>query len=207
MNSKVLRRVFYYQRIKQTTESQWMFNTGLRQTGGFIPVCETDLLIKSTKVSWGLNWGHSCYMSHRFGCLSCVSQSITVSYLLQLPVELGRSEGVHLGEVSPQQEHQAAIMDIQRVVMTVHLCGREEKESAKGTNSSHLHVALWNQTKLGQQHCFGGDQLSKCHFTWCSYWNFSNKIMPLDKACYDATELQTLLSVTVFEQTSSPNAL
>lgn len=47
------------------------------------------------------------------------------SYLLQFPVELGRSEGVHLGEVSPQQEHQAAIMDIQRVVMTVHLCGRK----------------------------------------------------------------------------------
>ncbi len=40
-------------------------------------------------------------------------------------MELGRSEGVHLSEVSPQQEYQAAIMDIQRVVMTVHLCGRQ----------------------------------------------------------------------------------
>lgn len=61
----------------------------------------------------------------KFPSLSHMSQSITVSYLLQFPVELSRSEGVHLGEVSPQQEHQAAIMDIQGIVMTVHLCGME----------------------------------------------------------------------------------
>lgn len=48
------------------------------------------------------------------------------SHLLQLPVELCWSEGVHLGEVSPQQEHQAAVVDVQRVMMTVHLCGRKE---------------------------------------------------------------------------------
>ena len=60
------------------------------------------------------------------------------SYLLQFPVKLGRSEGVHLGEVSPQQEHQAAVMDVQRVVMTVHLCGKKRRKWASGSQSSHL---------------------------------------------------------------------
>lgn len=57
------------------------------------------------------------------------NECVRAPHLLQLPVELCRSEGVDLSEVSPQQEHQAAVVDVQRVVMTVHLCGRRSKES------------------------------------------------------------------------------
>lgn len=55
------------------------------------------------------------------------------SYLLQLPVELGGSEGVHLGEVPPQQEHQAAVVDVERVVMAVHLWNRSRIHARQST--------------------------------------------------------------------------
>lgn len=68
------------------------------------------------------------YVAYVLSRLSNVFRSIPVSYLLQFPMELGRSEGIHLGEISPQQEHQAAIVHIQRVVMAVHLCWRERRK-------------------------------------------------------------------------------
>lgn len=123
-------------------------------------------LIQSTKVSWGINW------------------DITVSYLLQFPVELSRSEGVHLGEVSPQQEHQAAIMDIQRVVMTVHLCGREG-ERGVGTRDqiitpshcllphlvspSHLCGGVANVLSCSELQLEMTDFLSPTEFLWCGH--------------------------------------
>lgn len=44
-----------------------------------------------------------------------------VAHLLQLPVELGRSESVDLSEISSEQEHQAAVMNVERVMVAVHL--------------------------------------------------------------------------------------
>lgn len=42
------------------------------------------------------------------------------AYLVQLPVELRGPEGVGLVEVLPQEEHQAAVVHVQGVVMPVH---------------------------------------------------------------------------------------
>lgn len=53
-----------------------------------------------------------------------VHKAYCVAYLLQFPVELCRAEGVNLGEVSPEQENQTAVVDVQGVVVPVHLCRR-----------------------------------------------------------------------------------
>jgi hypothetical protein len=41
-------------------------------------------------------------------------------YLVQLPVELCRAEGVGLVEVLPQEEDQAAVVHVESIVMPVH---------------------------------------------------------------------------------------
>lgn len=46
-------------------------------------------------------------------------------YLVQLPVELRRAEGVSLVEVLAQEEDEAAVVHIQGVVMSVHFCKAE----------------------------------------------------------------------------------
>lgn len=43
-------------------------------------------------------------------------------YLVQLPVELCRAEGVGQVEVLAQQQHEAAVVHVQGVVVPVHLC-------------------------------------------------------------------------------------
>lgn len=53
------------------------------------------------------------------------------SHLLQFPVELGRSESVDLSEISPEQEHQAAVVNIQRVMVAVHFCNRKITDNAR----------------------------------------------------------------------------
>lgn len=62
---------------------------------------------------------------------------LNAPYLIQFPVELGRSEIVHLGKVPPEQKHEAAVVDIQGVVMAIHLC-RWEKNDRIGQNSTYL---------------------------------------------------------------------
>lgn len=41
-------------------------------------------------------------------------------YLVQLPVELRRPEGVSLVEVFPQEEDEAAVVHVQGIVVPVH---------------------------------------------------------------------------------------
>lgn len=48
------------------------------------------------------------------------------AYLVQLPVELGRAEGVGLVEVLPQEEDQATVVHVQGVVVPVHFCRQNE---------------------------------------------------------------------------------
>lgn len=50
-------------------------------------------------------------------------------HLFQSPVELCRPEGVQLNKVSPQKKHQAAVMDVKRVMMPVHLCKKKTQKS------------------------------------------------------------------------------
>lgn len=66
-----------------------------------------------------------------------VHKAYCVAYLLQFPVELCRSEGVHLGEVSPEQEDQTTVMDVKGVVVSVHLW-RGDEEREEGVNVTHL---------------------------------------------------------------------
>lgn len=63
-------------------------------------------------------------------------------------MELGRSERVHLCEVSPQQKHQAAVMDVQRVVVTVHLCGRKEDDQIITSTENRLTHLFYNRLVL-----------------------------------------------------------
>lgn len=53
-------------------------------------------------------------------------------YLVQLPVELGRAEGVGLVEVLPQEEDQAAVVHVQGVVVPVHFCRQSEGWGGEG---------------------------------------------------------------------------
>lgn len=56
-------------------------------------------------------------------------------YLVQLPVELRGPEGVGLVEVLPQEEHQAAVVHIQGVVMPVHFWKQKEDLGVRLPNS------------------------------------------------------------------------
>lgn len=48
-----------------------------------------------------------------------------MSHLLQFPVELSGSESVDLSEISSEQKHQAAVVDVQRVMVAVHFCKKK----------------------------------------------------------------------------------
>lgn len=73
------------------------------------------------------------------------------AHLIQLPVELGGPESVDLREISSEQEHQAAVVDIQRVMVAVHLCSRKMRNVISDKNNSsgpflstprHSHTAV-----------------------------------------------------------------
>lgn len=63
------------------------------------------------------------------------------SYLLQFPVELSRSESVKLSEISSEQKHQAAVVNIQRIMVAVHLYnGKTKKRHGHTKTCTHLNI-------------------------------------------------------------------
>lgn len=74
----------------------------------------------------------------------------SLTHLLQFPVEFGGPESIDLGEISPEQEHQAAVVDVQRVMVAVHFWNRK-------TTATHGHTATQThmnaKTQVCAKHC------------------------------------------------------
>lgn len=67
-------------------------------------------------------------------------------YLLEFPVEFSRSESVKLSEISSEQEHQAAVVNIQRIMVAVHLCNGKIIARYDNTRTCIKHAAGLNYT-------------------------------------------------------------
>lgn len=90
------------------------------------------------RLRWSTDKPHTCVHAHTLS---------EFSHLIQLPVELGGSESVDLRKISSEQEHQAAVVDVQRVMVAVHLCTRKMKEmrdQTRATAQVHFHQHLQN---------------------------------------------------------------